>query len=133
MVYYYGVNMHARQHDLFSNMPKHDHLGLINNLIDVPKFLGLEKNDVSKAANISKASIRYDDRMPTDLKNLLSEIAVVCELVATHFEGDQRKTALWFKMENPALGGISPRDMIRYGRFKKLKTFIQNQLEGNVP
>lgn len=125
--------MHALQRNLFSNIPKHEHLDLINNLINVPKFLDLEKEDISKAANISKASVRYDDRMPGDLKNLLSEIAVVCELVATHFEGDQRKTALWFKMENPALGGISPRDMIRYGRFKKLKVFIQNQLEGNVP
>lgn len=128
-----GMNMHAMQHNLFSNIPKHEHLDLINNLINVPKFLDLEKEDISKAANISKASVRYDDRMPGDLKNLLSEIAVVCELVATHFEGDQRKTALWFKMENPTLGGISPRDMIRYGRFKKLKVFIQNQLEGNVP
>lgn len=125
--------MHAKQNDLFSNVPKHEYLNLINNPINVPKFLGLEKDDVSKAANISKASVRYDDRIPADLKNLLNEIAVVCELVATHFEGDERKTALWFKMENPALGGISPKDMIRYGRFKKLKAFIQNQLEGNVP
>ncbi len=77
--------------------------------------------------------ILYDVRIPTELKDLLSEIAIVCELVAEYFNGDATKIALWFKMENPALGGISPRDMIRYGRFKKLKAFIQNQLEGNIP
>jgi hypothetical protein len=57
----------------------------------------------------------------------------IIKLVATHFNGDKRKTALWFKMENPSLGGISPRDMIRYGRLKKLKLFIKNRLEGNLP
>lgn len=124
--------MHPQQ-NIFSNMPKQDYLNLIHDLANVPKFLNLEKEDVSKAANIAKSSVRYDARIPTELKKLLSEIAVICELVANHFGGDAEKTALWFKMENPALGGISPRDMIRYGRFKKLKSFILNQLEGNIP
>ena len=125
--------MHAPKRDIFSNVPKQEYLNLIDNPMNVPKFLGLEKEDVSKAANTPKSSIRYDDRMPNDLKIFFNEIAIVCELVATYFNGDIKKTALWFKIENPALGGISPRDMIRFGRFKKLKQFIQNQLEGDVP
>jgi len=125
--------MHPQQHNIFSNVPQKEYLNLIHNLGNVPKFLDLEKEDVSKAANIAKNSVRYDERIPAELEKLLSEIAVVCELVANHFDGDARKTALWFQMENPALGGVSPRDMIRYGRFKKLKSFIQNQLEGNIP
>lgn len=128
-----GVYMRTQQHDIFSNIPKQEYLNLLHNLADVPNFLDLEKDDVSKAANIAKSSVRYDSRIPADLEKLLSEIALVCEMVAHYFDGDIRKTALWFKMENPALGGISPRDMIRYGRFKKLKAFIQNQLEGDIP
>jgi len=125
--------MHPQPHNIFSNIPKQEHLNLIHNLAGVPQFLDLAKDEVSKAANIAKTSVRYDDRIPAELKKLLSEIAVVCERVASYFDGDVEKTALWFKMENPALGGISPRDMIRYGRFKKLKSFIENQLEGNIP
>lgn len=125
--------MHEHQRNIFSTIPKHDYLNLIHNLANVPKFLDLEKDDISKAANISKMSVRYDTRIPAELEKFLSEVAIVCELVADHFDGDIKKTALWFKIENPALGGISPRDMIRYGRFKKLKEFIQNQMEGNIP
>jgi len=124
--------MHT-QRNIFSTVPKQDYLGLIQNLANVPKFLELEKDDISKAANIPKSTVRYDERMPADLKVFLSEIAIVCELVAGYFDGDVEKTALWFKIENPVLGGISPRDMIRYGRFKKLKEFIQSQIEGNIP
>lgn len=109
------------------------YLNLIQNLADVPKFLDLDKNDLSKAANIAKSSVRYDERIPAELKDLLSEIAIVCELVAEYFKGDATKTALWFRMENLALGGISPRDMIRFCRFNKLKAFIHNQIEGNIP
>jgi len=116
-----------------ATIPKHDYLDLIHNLSNVPKFLNLEKEEISKAANIAKTSVRYDNRIPLELEKFLSEVAVVCELVADHFQGDIQKTALWFKIENPALGNISPRDMIRYGRFKKLKAFIQNQIEGNIP
>lgn len=125
--------MRALQSNIFSTIPKHDNLDLIHNLANVPRFLDLEKEDVSKAANISKTSVRYDHRIPVELEKFLSEVAIVCELVAEHFDGDAKKTALWFKIENPILGNISPRDMIRYGRFKKLKEFIQNQLEGNIP
>lgn len=109
----------------YFQIPKIGHL--IHNLANVPKFLNLEKDDISKAANIAKTLVRYDDRIPAELEQFLSEIAIVCELVANYFDGDAKKTALWFKIENPVLGRISPRDMIRYGRFKKLKEFIKNQ------
>jgi hypothetical protein len=33
---------------------------------------------------------------------------------------------LWFKTRNPLLGDISPRDMIRLGRFERLRKFIIN-------
>jgi len=30
----------------------------------------------------------------------------------------------WFKARNPLLGDVSPRDMIRLGRYEKLRKFI---------
>jgi hypothetical protein len=53
--------------------------------------------------------------------------------MAGYFNGDKAKTALWFRVKNPALGGVSPRDMIRYGRYKKLELFIRNALAGIHP
>jgi hypothetical protein len=53
-------------------------------------------------------------------------------LVAQFFGGDAAKTALWFKTKNPLLGDISPRDMIRYGRYEKLRRFIMNALDDNA-
>ncbi len=121
-------------HSLFNTVPKSNFLDLIGK--DPKKtvdFLDFDTNDVSKATNTAKASIRYDDKIPKELKQRLAEIALVCELVANFFDGDAAKTALWFKIPNPALGNIAPRDMLRFGQFEKLRAFISNALEGNTP
>jgi len=47
-------------------------------------------------------------------------------MVADFFNGNTEKTVLWFKTRNPLLGDISPRDMIRLGRFERLRKFIIN-------
>lgn len=97
---------------------------------EVPKFLGFKKEDVAKAVDVPLSSVRYDDKIPQIMYDRLIEIANVIELVAGYFGGDLTKTALWFKISNPMLGNISPRDMIRYGRYKKLHAFISNSLAG---
>lgn len=130
--------MHARQtsHTIFNTVPTHDYLGFLkedNSSKKVVDFLGLTKDEVAKATRLPKASIRYDDRMPSELVQRLQEIGVICELVAEYFKGDPRKTALWFQMSNPSLGNMSPRDMIRFGRYQKLVKFVQNALAGNTP
>lgn len=38
---------------------------------------------------------------------------------------------LWFKVANPQLGGMTPREMIQTGRYKKLIKFIQSALSEN--
>jgi len=53
-------------------------------------------------------------------------------MVAQYFR-DGQKTILWFRTPNPLLGNITPRDMIRIGRFRKLQRFIQNALDENPP
>ena len=44
--------------------------------------------------------------------------------VLTHFEGDEKKTRLWFDTPNPMLGMISPLAMVRCGRARRLRQFV---------
>lgn len=60
------------------------------------------------------------------------ELTGLCEQVVGFFEGDVAKTALWFRLRNPLLGDISPRDMIRYGRYAKLQQFVVEALADNA-
>lgn len=68
--------------------------------------------------------------MPDDLEVRLIEWATALNQVAKYFN-DENKTVLWFKTPNPMLGGITPRDMIRVGRFKKLFKIIHQALDEN--
>ena len=121
--------------EIFNTIPPHNYLGLLgeNTPKKVVNFLKLATNDVSKAMGVSKKSVRYDEKMPRELAERLQEIAIICELVAGYFNGDVQKTTLWFQVKNPALGDISPRDMIRFGRYEKLEKFVRNALAGNIP
>jgi hypothetical protein len=122
--------------DFLNTVPKHDYLHLFegNTPKKVVDFLELDRYDVAKAMGLQdKAQVRFDEQIRKDLKRRLEEVAIICELMAGYFNGDVAKTALWFRVKNPALGGISPRDMIRYGRYKKLELFIRNALAGIHP
>lgn len=122
---------------LFDNIPKVDHLNFwVNNEVDYNKvsdFLEFDKNELSKIGGISKQSVRLDHRIPQALKERLRDIALICALVAEYFEGDAQKTALWFKTSNPMLGDVTPRDMVRLGRAKKLIRFILEARNTNGP
>lgn len=119
---------------LLSTVPTQDYLSLFQagktDYQRVVHLLDFKKRDVAKAANVRLQSVRYDRKMPKDLEDRLKEWAVVLELVAQYFK-DQQKTVLWFKLSNPLLGNIAPRDMLRFGRFKKLHRFILNALNEN--
>ena len=60
------------------------------------------------------------------------ELEQLCETVLGFFEGDVNRAALWFRLPNPLLGDLSPRDMIRYGRYGKLKEFVLEALAENA-
>ena len=121
---------------LFGTVPQHDYLSFWpNQKFDpqrVTQFLDLTKGDVAKVADVSPSSVRFDHKIPKDVMERLTEIAIVCGLVAQFFAGDIVRTALWFKTKNPLLGNISPRDMIRFGRYEKLRRFVMEALEKNV-
>lgn len=96
----------------------------------VVKLLKYQKKDVAEATNVPLSSIRYDSKMPDELRVRFTEWAIAINLVASFFN-DEDKALLWFQAPNPLLGGVSPRDMIRVGRFKKLLKFIQSALAEN--
>lgn len=127
--------MNIQSNQLFNNIPKADPLNFgIPNNIDYKKvssFLELDKNALSKIANVSKQSVRTDEKTPQALKDRLLEIAIICSLVAEYFEGDSKKTAMWFKTPNPMLGDITPQNMVRLGRSNKLINFIMEAKEAN--
>jgi hypothetical protein len=116
------------QHALFQNIHRSDPLEFWSNHgLDykrVTEFLDLNTTELSKIGGVSKQSVRLDHRIPQSLKDRLEQIANICALVAAYFDGDIEKTALWFKTLNPLLGDISPRDMIRFGRYKRLLKFV---------
>lgn len=94
----------------------------------VSALLNLKKVDVSRLSSVSETSVRYDDAIPAAVRERLEEIGATVNLVAKQFGGDQEKTVTWFKARNPLLGDISPRDMIRLGRYERLRRFIINAM-----
>jgi hypothetical protein len=121
---------------LFKTVPERDYLQFWHNDRFEPqrvvRFLELTKADVAKVANVASASVRFDQKIPKDVLDRFLEIANVCGLVAQFFNGDIVKTSLWFRTKNPLLGNLSPRDMIRYGRYEKLRRFVMEALEENA-
>ncbi len=98
----------------------------------VVKILELKKQEVSQSSGVKLSSIRYDEKMPQELKERMREWATAINLVANFFE-DEDKTMRWFFTPNPFLGERTPKDMIRIGRSKALIKFIRNALSENKP
>jgi uncharacterized protein (DUF2384 family) len=120
---------------LFQTVPKKNYFfgplppGKPEQLQEVTRFFEFKTDDVAKATEIPRASIRYDAKMPEELQERLREWAIVVNLVAEFFDGNLDRTVQWFRMPNPLLGFMSPKDMIRVGRFKKLHKFIATAIE----
>ena len=98
----------------------------------VVNTLEYKKQEVSQASGVKVSSIRYDMKMPIELKERLIEWATAINLAASFFK-DNNKTILWFNTPNSLLGEVTPRNMIRVGRSQKLITFIRNALLENKP
>lgn len=94
----------------------------------VSQFLSLKKSDISHIASVSEHSVRFDDSIPAAVYERLEEIASTINMVAREFDGDPNKTVAWFKTRNPLLGDVAPRDMIRLGRYDRLRRFIINAM-----
>ena len=88
---------------------------------------------MSRLAAVSVSSVRYDDAIPVQVRERLEEIANTINLVAKAFDGDAEKTLMWFRTRNPLVGDISPKDMIRLGRYERLRKFIINAMTERGP
>lgn len=84
----------------------------------------LSKTDLGKISQVAKSSVRFDAHIPEPVAERLREIANIANLVGEFFSGDEQKVALWFEIANPMLGNISPSDLIRIGRQKRLHAFV---------
>ena len=121
---------------IFDTVPKEDYLSLFSeqgtDYQKVVRLLNFNKREVARVSHVSIKSVRYDQKIPRDVEERLDEWAAALAAVAKHFKDPQR-TVLWFKIPNPLLGGVAPREMLRAGRFKKLHRFILNALNENEP
>lgn len=107
-----------------------DYQKIANNLIDVRD----KKEKISRITGVSKSSVRYDDKMPAEVKDFLHYTVSIFHMVYTHFNNDFQKTKLWFELPNPLIGeGIAPRDMIYIGRHQKLFQIVASAIQGERP
>lgn len=60
------------------------------------------------------------------------ELNLLCEQLVGFFEGDVAKAKLWFRLPDPLLGDVSPRDTIRYERYSKLQEFVTEAIVENA-
>ena len=82
--------------EIFSTVPKEDYLSFQDKPNRIAEFLEFKKEDIAKATGVSLSSVRYDEKMPSELRHRIREWATLLNLVAEHFHGDGKKTALWF-------------------------------------
>lgn len=90
----------------------------------VAEWLDFSRDEISRIASVAKSSVRWDENIPKQVQDRLEEIGNVANMVAGIFHGDAAKTALWFRTKNPMLGDVSPRDMVRFGRYERLRKFV---------
>ena len=123
----------ARRSSIASHIARRDLLGLYRGGIPdykrIADLVQLSKADLSKLAGVAKSSVRFDASIPVPVAERLRELANIANLVAEYFDGDLQKVGLWFELQNPMLGNISPRNMIRGGRYKRLLNFVLDARE----
>ena len=98
----------------------------------ISDIVQLSKADLSKMTGVARSSVRFDMNIPVPVAERLRELANIANLVAEFFNGDAQKVGLWFELANPMLGNISPRNMIRSGRYKRLLNFVLDAREAET-
>ena len=94
----------------------------------VREFTGFGVRDIARMTGAAQSSVRFDSKAPKEVREHLENIANIYNLVFQFFQDDV-KTKLWFQTPNPMLGNVSPRDMLRFGRYAKLLRFINQAMD----
>lgn len=130
------VRTAAEKRSLTSHVFKKDHLELFTDQVlnykRVAEIVNLSKADLGKLCGVARSSVRFDDKIPQAVATRLLELANIANLVAEYFQGNGQKAELWFRLPNPILGNISPRDMIRLGRYERLLNFVVESHEAEM-
>lgn len=113
------LTSHIAQRDLLNLSP-----GGTPDYKRIADLIQLTKADLGKLGKVAKSSVRFDDHIPVPVAERLREYANIANLVAEFFNGDAQKVALWFELANPMLGNVSPRVMLRAGRYIRLLNFV---------
>jgi len=118
--------------NLFDTVSRRDSLrfwqGNALNYQKVRDFAGFDVRDIARMTGAAKSSVRFDAKAPREVREHLENIANICNLVYQYFQDDV-KTKLWLQTPNPMLGNVSPRDMLRFGRYAKLLRFVTQAME----
>ena len=61
--------------------------------------------------------------VPDVFRQRIKEWNTILDLLDVHFK-DRKKSTDWIFELNPLLGNVTPNDMIKMGRFERLKKFI---------
>ena len=97
-------------------------------------FFDRKEKRIGQLTGVDKKSVRYDSKMPTEVKVFLQFMATIFHLVYKYFDHDFNKTKMWFELPNPMMGGrITPKTMIYIGRHKKLLQIISSALQEEIP
>ena len=81
----------------------------------------ISSKQLGEILGLDQQSLRACTSDAGDLEDLQSIVIDVQRL----FSGDDNKASLWFRTQNPMLGDIEPRDMIRNGRTRRLAMFVE--------
>jgi Protein of unknown function (DUF2384) len=111
-----------------SNDNLHFWQGNTLNYQKVRDFTGFGVRDIARMTGAAQSSVRFDSKAPKEVREHLENVANICNLVFQFFQ-DDLKTKLWLQTPNPMLGNVSPRDMLRFGRYAKLLRFINQAME----
>ena len=77
-----------------------DYNKIAHSLIDAEREGVKRKERIGNILGVKKNAIRYDKKIPEDLKEFLLAIATTFHLVYNHFNHDFEKTKRWFDLSN---------------------------------
>ena len=138
------VKMPSARPALFCTVPEKDNLGFwagprlkAEAVVD---FLEFKKADVAKIAGVSLASVRFDQKIPKQVRDRLMQLATLCELVAQYFGGDVEDIAMVQNGQSVTRQRVSTRDdptdplrqtaSVCDGRFGAERRLVGGELHG---
>jgi predicted nucleotidyltransferase len=122
----------AFESNLFQTVSRGDPLGFwADRALDagrVAHFLGLDRNELARIGGVAATSVRFDSKIPAQLRARLEEIGNTLSLVAEHLQDDGARTSQWLRTRNPLLGEASPLELIRTGGYERLRRHVMDAL-----